>query len=295
MQAFTTTGRLSSRDPNLQNLPRTDEDEDAPEYLKRIRLGIRGAFIAPEGYVIVGGDYGQIETRLMAHLSGDKDMIRACMESDIYSAMAAILFHKPMTFFTKVKGKWQHAEAGRIRQVVKAIVLGIGYGKQAKSIARDLKISEIEAKKFLKMYFRRFPVFYAWMRKTIRKGRENGFVRTLAGRYRRLPDLRLPNTDGFFWRRSTAERQALNSPVQGSAWEIMKQTMLNVQSSGILKTHGAKMFHTVHDELLNYVPVEEAQEFEVKFKEIALHPFSKDLRVPLAFETYQAVSWGDAK
>lgn len=296
MQAFTTTGRLSSRSPALQNLPRPDDEEDLADYLRQIRLGIRGSFIAPPGYVIAGGDYSQIEVRLMAHLSGDKDMIRACLESDIYSAMAAILFHKPMAFFTKnKKKKWVNPEAGRFRQITKAIVLGIGFGKQAKSIARDLKITEPEAKKFLRMYFGRFPVFYAWMKATIRKGRQKGFVRSLAGRYRRLPDLQLPDAGDNFWKRAQAERQALNFPCQGGAWEIMKQTMLNVRSSGILKKHGAKMFHTIHDELLNYVPVEEAEEFEIALSEIAMHPFSSDLKVPLAFETFHALDWGSAK
>lgn len=307
MQAFTTTGRLSSRDPNLQNIPRIPEGDlsGIPEYMQQIRFGIRGAFIAPPGYVIVGGDYGQIETRLMAHLSGDKDMIRACMESDIYSAMAAILFHKPKEYFLKVNGKWAHPEAGRIRQIVKAIVLGIGFGKQAKSIARDLGITEKEADHFLKQYFLRFPVFYAWMRKTIRNARRHGFVRTITGRYRRLPDLRLPNTKDNWWRVSTAERQSLNSPVQGSAYEIMKQTMLNVPTSGILKEHGAKMFLTVHDELLTYCPIEEAQAFAPKLKEIMMHPFKEDFKVPLEValfkrstgndQKYGVLTWGEGK
>lgn len=307
MQAFTSTGRLSSREPNLQNIPRIPEGDltDVPEYMQQIRYGIRGAFIAPPGYVIVGGDYGQIETRLMAHLSGDVDMIRACMESDIYSAMAAILFHKPKEYFFKINGKWKFPEAGRIRQIVKAIVLGIGFGKQAKSIARDLGISEKEAVKFLKQYFLRFPVFYAWMRKTIREGRHHGFVRTITGRYRRLPDLRLPNIKDNWWRVSTAERQALNSPVQGSAYEIMKQAMLNLPTSGVLKEHGVKMFLTVHDELLTYCPKEEAEAFAPKLKEIMMHPFEKDFRVPLEValfkrtvagkERYGVLDWASAK
>lgn len=296
MQAFTTTGRLSSRDPNLQNIPRPDSAEGAPDYMRDIRLGIRGAFIAPPGFVIVGGDYGQIETRLMAHLSGDQDMIRACMESDIYSAMAAILFHKSKEFFTKdAAGKWLHKEAGRIRQIVKAIVLGIGFGKQAKSIARDLSITEKEAEGFLKQYFLRFPVFYAWMRKQIRKARRTGFVRTITGRYRRLPDLRLPNTRDNWWRISSAERMALNSPVQGSAYEIMKQSMLNMASSGVLEKFGASMFLTVHDELLNYVPVEEAPAFAKEFREIMMHPFEKDFKVPLEVATYTALNWAEGK
>jgi DNA polymerase-1 len=296
MQAFTATGRLSSRDPNLQNIPRADVDEKMADYMRAIRLGIRGAFIAPKGHVILGGDYGQIETRLMAHLSGDEDMIRACLESDIYSAMAAILFNKPAAFFSKdAKGKWLHAEAGRIRQVVKAIVLGIGFGKQAKSIARDLKITEQKAKRFLQMYFNRFPKFDRWMKRQIKKAKEHGFVRTMTGRYRRLPNIRLPHTQDNWWRIAEAERQALNSPVQGSAYEIMKQSMLNITSSGVCEEHDAKMFLTVHDELLFYVPREEAEAMRPKVEEIMMHPFKQDLSVPLAVSLYSALDWGSGK
>lgn len=303
MQAFTATGRLSSRDPNLQNIPRIpDGDLDQiPLYMRQILFGIRGAFVAPKDYVIVGGDYSQIETRIMAHLSGDKDMIRACMESDIYSAMAAILFHKPTSFFAKNdKGKWVHAEAGRIRQVVKAIVLGIGYGKQARSIGRDLRISEEEAQNFLKQYFRRFPKFDRWMKRQIEKAHENGFIRTMTGRYRRLPNLNLPlktraQRKENWWRVAEAERQALNSPVQGSAWDIMKQAMLNMASSGLCEKYGASMFLTVHDELLFYVPKEEADAFRPKMMEIMMHPFSQDLSVPLAVSSYKVMDWGAAK
>jgi DNA polymerase-1 len=282
MQAFTTTGRLSSRDPNLQNIPRKAND----------KFGIRGAFIAPPGYVIVGGDYGQVETRLMAILSGDQDMIRACMESDIYVAMAQIMYHKPKEFFAKNAEGHRTADADRIRQHVKAIVLGIGFGKQAKSIARELGVREREAEGLLKMYFLRFPVFAKWMRRQIQKAKSEGYVRTIEGRYRRLPDLRLPDTKELWWRRSTAERQALNSPVQGSAWAIMKRAMLNLSSSGLLEKHDAKMFLTVHDELLNYVPREEARAFELPFKELMEHPFAKDFSVPLAVDTYRSLDWG---
>jgi DNA polymerase-1 len=308
MQAFTTTGRLSSREPNLQNIPRIpdgDYENTIPKYMQQILFGIRGAFMPPPGYVIVGGDYSQIETRLMAVMSGDEDMIRACLESDIYSAMAAILFHKPKEYFNKVKDqwgkeKWVHAEAGRIRQIVKAIVLGIGYGKQAKSIARDLGISEEEAHKFLKMYFRRFPKFDRWMKRQIEKAREDGFVRTMTGRYRRLPEINLPmrtkaDREKNWFKVTTAERQALNSPVQGSAWDIMKQSLLNVPQSGILKEHGADMVLTVHDELFCYVPREEAKEFAPKLVEVMMHPFAKDLKVPLGVSAYTVMDWAAAK
>lgn len=305
MQAFTATGRLSSREPALQNIPRPDSAEGAPDYMRNIRLGIRGAFVAPPGFVICGGDYGQIETRLMAHLSGDKDMIRACMESDIYSAMAAILFHKPKEYFAKTIDGWVNKEAGRIRQIVKAIVLGIGFGKQAKSIARDLKITEKEADSFLKKYFLRFPVFYAWMRKQIRLARQQGFARTITGRYRRLPDLKLPSTKDNWWKISTAERQALNFPCQGGAWEIMKKTLLNLRSSGLLEQYGTKMFLTVHDELLCYCPIEHADEFSPKLRELMMHPFAQDFKVPLEValftrgkgerKRYGVMDWASAK
>jgi DNA polymerase-1 len=285
MQAFTGTGRLSSRDPNLQNIPRRNTD----------RFMIRAAFIAPPGHYIVGADYGQIEVRLMAHISRDAAMIRACMEADIYETMAAIIFNKPPSFFAKNNEGFRSHEAESMRDITKIIVLGVGFGKQAKSIARDLNISEAKAEKFLKMYFRRFPRFAAWMQKQIREGRHNGFVRTIAGRYRRLPDLQLPRTKDNWYRITHAERQALNFPMQGGAWEIMKQSLLNMRQSGILEKYDASMFLTVHDELLNYVPKTAAKEFAPKFKEIMEHPFQQDLRVPLSVKTYQAMNWAEGK
>jgi DNA polymerase I-like protein with 3'-5' exonuclease and polymerase domains len=269
-QAFTLTGRLSSRHPNLQNIPRPEEDP----------FGIRFAFIPTPGY-------SQIETRLMAHMSNDPDMIAACEGADIYVTMAAVLFNKPLSFFAQPKV----GEAGRFRQITKAIVLGVGYGKQAKSIASDLGITEPEAEAFLSMYFGRFPRFRAWMKKTTRDCRDVGFVRTIHGRYRNIPAIRSSNK----WEAMRAERQALNSRIQGSAFEVIQKAQLNIEDSGIEKEYGCHVILSVHDELLFEGPADVLRnsDFIPRVKEMMEHPFDQDLRVQIPVSGMVGTSWGE--
>lgn len=281
MQAYTVTGRLSSRDPNLQNLPRSEND----------RLGIRHAFIPSPGMRLFGGDMSQVETRLMAHMSGDPDMIAACESGDIYAVMAAYLFHKPDTFFAKdAKGELSR-EAARLRQITKAIVLGVGFGKMAKSIAADIGCSETEAEKFLKMYFGKFPRFAAFMQKLIRECRDHGFVRTITGRYRHIPEIRSSD----FWKRAHAERGALNSPIQGSARDIIVKSMLNIRSSGVLQEYDSRMLLQVHDELVFEGPPTALPEIMPKIKEMMEHPFATELKVKTPAKMFEGLSYGECK
>lgn len=268
-QAFTATGRLSSRHPNMQNWPRPGSD----------RLGIRSLLIPSLGMILIGGDYKQIETRLMAHLSKDRAMIAACLASDIYQEMGSQMFGHPIE------------KNSDERQAAKAIVLGIGFGKQANSIAEDLGISKSKAEAFFKMYFKKFPDFEAYIDKHIAKCRRNGYVRTLGGRYRRLPDIRSRE----WYRAARAERQTVNSTVQGSAAEIVCTAMQKVDDAGICEEHGAHMLLSVHDELLFECPKDESQAFSKKVQDLMEHPFDRDLRVPLDVDMYRAMDWGSAK
>jgi DNA polymerase I len=280
-QAFTVTGRLSSRDPNLQNVPRMESDP----------LGIRNLFIPSQGMVLFGGDYAQLETRIMAHMSGDEDMIAACEQGDIYAVMASFLFKKPLSYWDKESGQFIHKKAKYLRQVVKAIVLGVGFGKMAKSIASDIGCSETAATNFMNMYFGRFRKFYAFMQRQKRDCREKGYVRTITGRYRRIPEIRSSD----FWKMSHAERQSLNAPVQGSAADIVQKAMQTLADSRVLSDHGCHLLLQVHDEVICEGPSEVVPLVQAKMKEICEHPFAQDLRVQLVFEPYEGPNWGAAK
>jgi len=278
IQAFTLTGRLSSRDPNLQNIPRPENDP----------FGIRHAFITSTGMRILCLDYSQIEVRIAAHMSGDPDLIAACKHSDIYVAMAMLLFPgKPTGFWAKPK----EGAAGIFRQTVKAIVLGLLFGKQAESIARELRISERKAQGFIDQFFLRFPRLRAFMKRQVQHCRQVGHVRTITGRYRNIPEISSYNK----WIRSHAERQALNSPIQGSAFDVIEQAQLNIESSGLCKEYGGYMLLSVHDELVFEFPVESVREVKPKLQEIMMHPFKQDLRVPLPVAGDIGHSWGEAK
>lgn len=281
IQSFTLTGRLSSRDPNLQNIPRPENDP----------FKIRRAFIAPPGMSIMSFDYSQVEMRVMAHMSGDEAMIRACEASDIYSAVASEIANVPIEFFAKGANGERTPEAEAMRQGYKAIALGVGFGKQAESIARDLGISVEQATEWLKKYFAKFSRFNAWMKKQIRECRDRGYVRTLSGRYRRIPEIRSDN-----WiKRSHAERQALNSPIQGGARDILVRAMLNIYHSNVLEEYGANMVLTVHDELLFEVPTDVVDAFREEIRHMMLNPFTQPLSVKLAVSGGVALNWGDAK
>ena len=203
-QAVTATGRLSSSDPNLQNIPiRTEEGRR-----------IRQAFVAPTGYKLVAADYSQIELRIMAHLSGDAGLQRAFAEGlDVHRATAAEVFGVDVEQVT-----------GEQRRSAKAINFGLIYGMSAFGLAKQLHVGRNEAQQYIDLYFERYPGVQKYMETTREQAAEQGYVETLAGRRLHLPEINSSNG----MRRQAAERTAINAPMQGTAADIIKRAMLNV-------------------------------------------------------------------
>ncbi|RMF16152.1 MAG: DNA polymerase I, partial [Gammaproteobacteria bacterium] len=233
-QAVTATGRLSSSDPNLQNIPvRTEEGRR-----------IRQAFVAPEGKVLISADYSQIELRIMAHLSGDESLIDAFRHGrDIHSATAAEIFGVPLEAVTSDQ-----------RRKAKAINFGLIYGMSAFGLARQINVGRDEAATYMDTYFARYPGVKAYMERIRQQAMEQGYVETLFGRRLYLPDMQSRNR----MRQQAAERAAINAPMQGTAADIIKRAMIAVddwlQSAGT----PAMMILQVHDELILEVPEAEA-------------------------------------
>lgn len=226
-QAVTATGRLSSTDPNLQNIPVRNEEG------RRIRQ----AFIASEGFKIVAADYSQIELRIMAHLSGDKGLLNAFAEGkDIHQATAAEVFGTTLAQVTSEQ-----------RRSAKAINFGLIYGMSAFGLSRQLTISRAEAQRYMDLYFERYPGVKVYMEQTRQSASEKGYVETLQGRRLYLPEIKSSSAA----RRKGAERAAINAPMQGTAADIIKLAMINVHH-WIQKEHqdNIRMVMQVHDELV---------------------------------------------
>ena len=227
-QTATATGRLSSTNPNLQNIP------------VRGDLGrrIRRAFVAPPGgYALLAADYSQIELRLMAHLSGDEAMRRAFHEGqDIHDFTARQIFNVGP----------KQAVDGNQRRIAKSVNFGLLYGMSDFGLAQRLEISRAEAKEMTQAYFARFPSVRAYIQSVIEEGREQGFVRTILGRRRYMPALRSSN----YMLRSAAEREATNAPLQGSAADIMKLAMVRIEGALAREGLRARMLLQIHDELI---------------------------------------------
>jgi DNA polymerase-1 len=225
-QAVAATGRLSSTDPNLQNIPiRTPEGRR-----------IRQAFVAAPGHLLVAADYSQIELRIMAHLSGDESLLRAFAEDrDVHQATAAEVFGMPL-----------NEVSAEQRRSAKAINFGLMYGMSAFGLARQLNIGRGEAQKYMDRYFERYPGVRRYMEETRRQAREAGFVETVFGRRLYLPDIQSRNQA----LRQYAERSAINAPMQGTAADIIKRAMIAVDAW--LQTSGlpARLIMQVHDELV---------------------------------------------
>ena len=231
----TATGRISSSEPNLQNIP------------VRTELGkaIRGAFIARPGWTLVDADYSQIELRVLAHISGDPTMIHAFQEDqDIHARTAAEVYGVPLEAVTH-----------EMRTACKAVNFGIVYGISEFTLAKNIGVSRIEAKDFIDRYFKRYPGVKAYMDSAVKLGHEQGYVTTLMGRRRYLPELRSPN----FSLRSFGERCAMNSPIQGTAADIIKLAMIKVYDALREGGYEARLIMQVHDELIVEAPVYEAE------------------------------------
>lgn len=225
-QAVTTTGRLSSTDPNLQNIPARSEEG------RRIRQ----AFIAPPGYKLLSFDYSQIELRIMAHLSKDKGLLKALTQAeDIHKATAAEVLGIPLQNVTKEE-----------RQRAKAINFGLIYGMSAFGLSRQIGTDRETAQKYMNLYFEHYPGVKIYMEKAREDAKQHGFVETIYGRRLYVPDIRAQN----FQRRTAAERAAINAPMQGSAADIMKMAMIAIDEWIRKENLDVKMLLQVHDELI---------------------------------------------
>jgi DNA polymerase-1 len=266
-QAVAATGRLSSTDPNLQNIPiRTPEGRR-----------IRQAFVAPEGHVLIAADYSQIELRIMAHLSGDAGLLAAfAADRDIHQATAAEVF-----------GMAPGQVTSEQRRAAKAINFGLIYGMSAFGLARQLGIDRGAAQKYVDLYFQRYPGVKRYMDETRSLARERGFVETVFGRRLYLPEIRSRNQQ----LRSYAERSAINAPMQGTAADIIKRAMIEVHRWLFGMPH-ARLMMQVHDELVLEVAEDRADDV---LKELRGHmAAAADLRVPLRVDVGVGKNWDEA-
>ncbi|MBN3209114.1 DNA polymerase I [Pectobacterium brasiliense] len=267
-QAVTATGRLSSSDPNLQNIPvRNDEGRR-----------IRQAFIAPKGYSIVAADYSQIELRIMAHLSGDKGLLNAFANGlDIHRATASEVFGIALDKVTSEQ-----------RRSAKAINFGLIYGMSAFGLSRQLNIPRSESQKYMNLYFERYPGVQDYMERTRQQAAEHGYVSTLDGRRLYLPDIHSRNAMA----RKGAERAAINAPMQGTAADIIKKAMIAIDDWLQKDTPKVKMIMQVHDELVFEIHDSVIEESISKIK--ALMEGCMQLNVPLQVDIGTGMNWDEA-
>ncbi len=267
-QMVTATGRLSSSDPNLQNIPIRTEAGRA----------IRKAFIAPQGYKIVAIDYSQIELRIMAHLSGDKTLQKAFHQGhDVHKATAAEVFGVKLD-------EVSHEQ----RRRAKAINFGLIYGMSAFGLAKQIGSSRDEAQQYMNIYFDRYPGVKAYMENTRKQAAKTGYVETLRGRRLYLPDINASN----HMRKMAAERTAINAPMQGTAADIIKQAMLDVAKWLRESNTDAKMIMQVHDELVFEIKSEQAEAVTAKL--IELMDKAYPLKVPVKAEAGIGNNWDEA-
>ena len=268
-QTITATGRISSTEPNLQNIP------------VRMELGrlIRKVFVPEDDYVFVDADYSQIELRILAHCSGDEQLITAYKEArDIHRMTASQVFHIPFDEVTDLQ-----------RRNAKAVNFGIVYGISSFGLSQDLSITKKEAAQYIDNYFNTYPGIKKFLDDAVESGKEKGYVTTLFGRRRPIPEL----SSGNFMQRSFGERVAMNSPIQGTAADIMKIAMINVQKRLSEANMKSRLVLQVHDELLI-----EAYESEVEqVKEILAYEMehAAQLSVPLDVDMHTGENWYEAK
>jgi DNA polymerase-1 len=267
-QAIASTGRLSSTDPNLQNIPvRTEEGRR-----------IRQAFIAETGCKLLAADYSQIELRIMAHLSGDKGLLDAFAYGlDVHRATAAEVFGTPLAEVTTEQ-----------RRAAKAINFGLIYGMSAFGLAKQIGVDRRDAQDYVNLYFARYPGVKQYMDDTREQARAQGFVETLFGRRLFLPDIKSTNAAT----RQYAERTAINAPMQGSAADIIKKAMIAVDTW--LRDSGlqTRMIMQVHDELVFEVPENELDVVRTKVTELMTHAVT--LNVPLVVDSGVGDNWDEA-
>ncbi len=268
-QTVTTTGRLSSSDPNLQNIP------------VRTELGrqVRRAFVADPGWLLLSADYSQVELRVLAHISGDPGLLGAFNRGeDIHASTAAALFDLPIAEVTPEQ-----------RRLAKTVNFGLIYGMSAYGLASRLGIEQEEAERFIRAYFEQFPRVKAYIEKTVQQAWEQGYVTTLLGRRRPIPTIRSENRN----LREAAEREAINAPIQGSAADIIKIAMVRLY--GALKGRGlrSRLLLQVHDELVLEIPEEEVE--TVRPLVVETMEGAYPLQAPLRVDVHVATTWEDLK
>jgi DNA polymerase-1 len=269
-QAVAATGRLSSSDPNLQNIP------------IRTELGreIRRAFVADPGHVLISADYSQIELRVLAHLSGDEALVDAFTRNEDIHDRTAL----------KVFGTESGLSAHELRRRAKIINYALLYGKQAFTLAKDIGVSRQDAQDFIDAYFAGFPSVRAFIDNLLESARQTGTVKTMFGRRRLVPDLN--NRNGQV--RAAAERAAVNMPIQGTAADILKKAMIDVDAALPSIAGGrARMILTVHDELLFEAPKEAADDTAAAVRE--LMEAAVVLKVPVTVDVGIGENWKEAK
>ena len=268
-QTITATGRISSTDPNLQNIP------------VRMELGrqIRKVFAAGEGCVFIDADYSQIELRVLAHLSGDEKLIQAYREArDIHRITASEVFHVPFDQVTPLQ-----------RRNAKAVNFGIVYGISSFGLSQDLSITRKEAGEYIEKYFQTYPQVKEFLDRMVSDAKEKGYSETMFGRRRPMPELKSSN----FMQRSFGERIAMNSPIQGSAADIIKIAMIRVKERLEVLHLKSRLILQVHDELLIEAKAEEIENVTKILREEMEN--AARLSVPLEVDIHTGKNWYEAK
>lgn len=268
-QTITATGRLSSSDPNLQNIPTRSE----------LGRTVKTAFSAGEGSVFLAVDYSQIELRLLAHLSGDEHLVRAFNEGeDFHAETAARVFGVPVSEVTP-----------DLRSRAKAVNFGIVYGQQAYGLSQSLHISMAEARDMIDRYYEAYPGVRTFLDNVVARAKQTGYAETMYGRRRHIPELKAKNPQ----LRGFGERTAMNHPMQGTAADIIKIAMARVSRRLEEEGFAAHMILQVHDELDFECPVDEVERLSAMVRDVMEHVV--DLRVPLIAEASTGITWADAK
>ena len=268
-QTITATGRLSSSDPNLQNIPTRSE----------LGRTVKTAFSAGEGSVFLAVDYSQIELRLLAHLSGDEHLVRAFNEGeDFHAETAARVFGVPVSEVTP-----------DLRSRAKAVNFGIVYGQQAYGLSQSLHISMAEARDMIDRYYEAYPGVRTFLDNVVARAKQTGYAETMYGRRRHIPELKAKNPQ----LRGFGERTAMNHPMQGTAADIIKIAMVRVSRRLEEEGFAAHMILQVHDELDFECPIDEVERLTAMVRDVMEHVV--DLRVPLIAEASTGITWADAK
>ena len=268
-QTITATGRISSTNPNLQNIPARDE----------FGKNIKKAFKPEKGYVYIDADYSQVELRVLAHISGDENMVKAFNnDEDIHREVASKVFDVPFEEVTKEQ-----------RSRAKAVNFGIVYGITSFGLAKQIGASRKQAQEYIDNYLEKYSGIKAFMEESVEMAKQNGYVETLFGRRRNVPELKSSN----FMMREFGKRVAMNTPIQGTAADIMKIAMNNVYKELKAKNIDAKLILQVHDELLIEASEKDAEETKNILKNCMENAMK--LKVPLKVELSEAKDWYEVK